>query len=58
PGLTIERPETPPVPLAVIPFSRDRDFVEPGTILKQIDQKYVVPGSRTALIGLGGVGKS
>ncbi|OCL12963.1 hypothetical protein AOQ84DRAFT_274600, partial [Glonium stellatum] len=51
-------PETPPVPSAVIPFSRDRDFVEPGTILKQIDQKCVVPGSRTALVGLGGVGKS
>jgi len=56
--LPSERPETPPVPSAVIPFSRDRDFVEPGTILKQIDQKCVVPGSRTALVGLGGVGKS
>ncbi|KAH8732075.1 hypothetical protein GQ44DRAFT_670901 [Phaeosphaeriaceae sp. PMI808] len=53
-----ERLETPPVPLVVIPFSRDRDFIEPGTILKQIDQKCVVPGLRTALVGLGGVGKS
>ncbi|KAF2464493.1 putative kinesin [Lindgomyces ingoldianus] len=56
--LPYERPETPPAPTAVIPFSRDQQFVEPGTILKQIDQKCVVPGSRTALVGLGGVGKS
>ncbi|KAF2186024.1 hypothetical protein K469DRAFT_574731, partial [Zopfia rhizophila CBS 207.26] len=51
-----ERLETPPVPSAVIPFSHDRDFIEPETILKQINQKCVVPGSRTALISLGGVG--
>jgi hypothetical protein len=51
-----ERPETPPNPSVVIPFSRDTDFVERGTILDQIHQKCVVSGSRTALVGLGGVG--
>ncbi|KAF1981387.1 hypothetical protein K402DRAFT_449234 [Aulographum hederae CBS 113979] len=53
-----ERPETPPNPSAIIPFSRDRDFVERGAILDQIHQKCCILGSRTALIGLGGVGKS
>ncbi|KAG4440291.1 hypothetical protein IFR05_004252 [Cadophora sp. M221] len=52
-----ERPETPPNPSIVIPFSRDTDFVE-RAILEQIHQKCAVPGSRTALVGLGGVGKS
>ncbi|KAH8651580.1 hypothetical protein BGZ60DRAFT_436624 [Tricladium varicosporioides] len=52
-----ERPETPPNPSAVIPFSRDTDFVKRG-ILDQIHQKCAVLGSRTALVGLGGVGKS
>ncbi|KUJ24020.1 uncharacterized protein LY89DRAFT_604339, partial [Mollisia scopiformis] len=55
---TPERPETPPNPSIVIPFSRDTDFVERGTILDQIYQKCAVSGSRTALVGLGGVGKS
>ena len=51
-----ERPETPPNPSDVIPFSRDKDFVERGIILDQIHQKCAVLGSRTALVGLGGVG--
>ena len=55
-GATIERLETPPNPSVVIPFSRDTDFVERGTILDQIHQKCDVLGSRTALVGLGGVG--
>ncbi|KAI9691957.1 MAG: hypothetical protein M1820_009665 [Bogoriella megaspora] len=42
----------------LIPFSRDPDFVENGTILDQLRQKCSMPGSRTALVGLGGVGKS
>ncbi|KAH8595376.1 P-loop containing nucleoside triphosphate hydrolase protein [Bisporella sp. PMI_857] len=50
-------PETPPNPSIVIPFSRDTDFVHRG-ILDQIHQKCAVLGSRTALVGLGGVGKS
>ncbi|KAF1985806.1 TPR-like protein [Aulographum hederae CBS 113979] len=49
---------TPPFPLCFVPFSRDPDFVERESLLGQIDLKLAVPGSRTALIGLGGVGKS
>ncbi|KAF8867326.1 putative kinesin [Acephala macrosclerotiorum] len=53
-----ERPETPANPSIVIPFSRDVDFVERGAVLDQIHQKCAISGSRTALVGLGGVGKS
>ena len=51
-----ERPETPPNPSAIVPFGRDTDFVERGAILDQIHYKCAVPGSRIALVGLGGVG--
>ena len=51
-----KRPETPPCPTCLIPFTRDPDFVERGALLDQIDHKCAVPGSWTALIGLGGVG--
>ena len=51
-----ERPETPPNPSAVLPFARDRDFVERGGLLDRIHQECAVAGSRTALVGLGGVG--
>ncbi|KAH8723891.1 hypothetical protein GQ44DRAFT_773477 [Phaeosphaeriaceae sp. PMI808] len=53
-----ERLETPPRPSIVIPFARDADFVERGTTLDQVYQRCAAPGSRTALVGLGGVGKS
>ncbi|RMZ91868.1 hypothetical protein DV736_g918, partial [Chaetothyriales sp. CBS 134916] len=53
-----EQLETPPSPSALIPFSRDPHFIERGTILDQLDQKFTTPGSRTALVGLGGIGKS
>ncbi|KAI3326362.1 putative kinesin [Xylariaceae sp. AK1471] len=53
-----ERPETPPKPTAVIPFNRDEDFVPRDTILDQVHYLGGKPASRTALIGLGGVGKS
>ncbi|KAJ5683654.1 hypothetical protein N7462_006819 [Penicillium macrosclerotiorum] len=53
-----ERPETPPDPLSTIPFARDQDFVKRDTLLHQIREKNSVPGSRIALVGLGGVGKS
>jgi hypothetical protein len=53
---TLERLETPPPPDIVIPFARDADFVERGTILEQIQQRSAAPGSRTALVGLGGIG--
>jgi hypothetical protein len=57
-----ERVETPPSPSIVIPFSRDADFidrvtaVDQGTLLDQINQKHTRPGSRAALVGLGGAG--
>ncbi|KAJ0417074.1 P-loop containing nucleoside triphosphate hydrolase protein [Aspergillus carlsbadensis] len=53
-----ERPETPPGPLSTVPFARDRDFVSRGALLCQIREKSSAPGSRIALVGLGGVGKS
>ncbi|KAJ5256544.1 hypothetical protein N7478_012648 [Penicillium angulare] len=53
-----ERPETPPNPLSTVPFARDPDFVNRFTLLNQIHEKGSVPGSRIALVGLGGVGKS
>ncbi|KAJ5971839.1 uncharacterized protein N7479_001757 [Penicillium vulpinum] len=53
-----ERPETPPSPLSTVPFTRDPDFIRRDTLLDQIYEKNSVPGSRIALVGLGGVGKS
>ncbi|KAJ6142476.1 hypothetical protein N7471_001929 [Penicillium samsonianum] len=53
-----ERPETPPSPLSTVPFTRDPDFVRRNTLFDQIYRKNSVAGSRIALIGLGGVGKS
>jgi hypothetical protein len=40
----------------VIPFERDGDFVERGTILEDLQKKCAAPDSWTALVGLGGVG--
>ncbi|KAJ5494842.1 P-loop containing nucleoside triphosphate hydrolase protein [Penicillium fimorum] len=53
-----ERPETPPPPLSTVPFPRDPDFVDRGSLLDQIFEKEATPGARIALVGLGGVGKS
>jgi hypothetical protein len=39
----------------VIPFGRDTDFVE-KEIFDHIQAKCAAPGSRTGLVGLGGVG--
>jgi hypothetical protein len=59
PPLTFsERPETPPLPFAAIPFSRDPDFVNRVDILDQVDQRCSEPAARVALVGLGGVGRS
>ncbi|KAH7012593.1 putative kinesin [Microdochium trichocladiopsis] len=52
-----QRPVTPPSPTAIIPFGRDPDFVD----RKEIDRVHELcakPASQTALLGLGGVGKS
>ncbi|KAI0407259.1 P-loop containing nucleoside triphosphate hydrolase protein [Xylaria palmicola] len=51
------RPETPSKPSFLVPFRRDADFVERKTILDRL-QACPSPASRTALFGLGGVGKS
>lgn len=51
-----ERPETPPAPQSTVPFRRDPDFVSRDTLLDQIHEKISVPGSRIALVGVGGVG--
>ncbi|KAJ5826076.1 hypothetical protein N7474_003214 [Penicillium riverlandense] len=53
-----ERSETPPSPLSTVPFARDPDFVSRDSLLNQIRDKSLVLGSRIALVGLGGVGKS
>ena len=55
-GPASERPETPPPPSIVIPFTRDPDFVERGVILDQLHQRCEGSGSQTALVGMGGVG--
>jgi hypothetical protein len=54
-GVYAEPPETPPRPSSTVPFRRDPDFVKRG-IFDEIDQRCSVPGSWTALVGLGGVG--
>jgi hypothetical protein len=51
-----ERPETPPHPSCFVPFPRDKEFVDRGTLLDQIRERCAVGGSRVALVGLGGVG--
>ncbi|CAG8898829.1 unnamed protein product [Penicillium egyptiacum] len=53
-----ERPQTPPPPLSTVPFRRDPDFVDRGSLLDQIYEKGTTPGAWIALVGLGGVGKS
>jgi hypothetical protein len=55
----LERPERPgnsPNPSLMIPFGRDEDFVERPALLDQMSQNCGRPGSRAALVGLGGVG--
>ncbi|KAJ6201932.1 hypothetical protein J3E72DRAFT_410375 [Bipolaris maydis] len=56
--LHAERPETPSQPSCFVPFPRDPDFVDRGTLLDQIRQRCAAPASRVALVGLGDVGKS
>lgn len=49
-------PPTPPCSLSTIPFRRDPDFVDHGAIVDQLIRRCALPASRTALVGLGGVG--
>ncbi|KAF2112482.1 P-loop containing nucleoside triphosphate hydrolase protein [Lophiotrema nucula] len=45
-------------PCISIPFSRDKDFIDRGTLLEEIKQRLSAPASRLAIVGIGGVGKS
>ncbi|KAJ5510416.1 Tetratricopeptide-like helical [Penicillium expansum] len=57
-NLPPEQPETPTNPLSTVPFPRDEEFVSRDVLLRKVHEKGLVPGSRIALVGLGGVGKS
>lgn len=46
-----------PRPSSTVPFRRDPGFIDRG-YLDQIHEKCSEPASRTALVGLGGIGKS
>ncbi|KIN08972.1 hypothetical protein OIDMADRAFT_108651, partial [Oidiodendron maius Zn] len=50
--------ETPPNPSSTVPFLRDPDYVDRDGLLERVSTKCSIPASRTALVGLGGVGKS
>ncbi|KAJ5345625.1 hypothetical protein N7452_003629 [Penicillium brevicompactum] len=52
-----KQPESRPVPLMTVPFPYDPDFVGRDE-LDQLLEKSSILGSRTVLVGLGGVGKS
>jgi hypothetical protein len=43
-------------PISNVPFRRDPDFVDRGTLLDQVRAKLSVPASCVALVGLGGIG--
>ncbi|KAJ5777479.1 P-loop containing nucleoside triphosphate hydrolase protein [Penicillium odoratum] len=53
-----EQPQAPPIPLSTVPFCRDPDFVDRGSLLDIVQEKSSTSASRLALVGLGGVGKS
>jgi hypothetical protein len=48
--------ETPPEPSCLVPFRRDPDYVDRGTLLDELRERCAEPASRVALVGLGGVG--
>ncbi|KAJ5453834.1 uncharacterized protein N7458_004790 [Penicillium daleae] len=50
--------EATPTPLSTIPFARDPDFVDRGTLLDEVHSISSSPASRLAVVGIGGVGKS
>ncbi|KAJ5937374.1 hypothetical protein N7454_004674 [Penicillium verhagenii] len=52
-----ERSEPRPEPLSTVPYPHDPDFVSRDA-LDQLHEKAAIPGSRIALVGLGGVGKT
>ena len=48
--------ETPPKPFSNVPFRRDPDFVNRGTLIECVREKLAAPAGRAALVGLGGAG--
>ncbi|KAJ5520269.1 TPR-like protein [Penicillium fimorum] len=42
----------------MIPFGRDPDFMDPGSLIDRVHRLSSEPSARLALVGLGGVGKS
>ncbi|KAJ5651978.1 hypothetical protein N7507_009404 [Penicillium longicatenatum] len=57
-NFTSKQPEPRPEPLFTVPFPHDPDFVSRDGMLNTIHEKSSIPGSRIALVGLGGVGKT
>ncbi|KAJ5781257.1 hypothetical protein N7457_006417 [Penicillium paradoxum] len=49
-------PNVDSAPLSTVPFRRDSDFVDRGTLLDEIYEKGNTPSARIALVGLGCVG--
>ncbi|KAH7021622.1 P-loop containing nucleoside triphosphate hydrolase protein, partial [Microdochium trichocladiopsis] len=45
-------------PFSTVPFLPDADFVERADVTAWLDTTLAQPGSRAALVGLGGIGKS
>ena len=43
-------------PSLAIPFRRDPDFVDRGTLLNELKEQCSAPAARVALVGVGGVG--
>ncbi|KAJ5806306.1 uncharacterized protein N7503_003908 [Penicillium pulvis] len=65
--ITPKQLESSPKPISTVPFSRDPEFINRGTLLDEVDkrlsklrsdEKDTNPRSRIAFVGLGGVGKS
>ncbi|KXJ84996.1 P-loop containing nucleoside triphosphate hydrolase protein [Microdochium bolleyi] len=60
-NVTVHEPEFTPrraEPFSTIPFLPDPDFVERPDVTAWLDTTLAQPGSRAALVGLGGIGKS
>ena len=51
-----EQLETCSEPLSTVPFPENPDIINRDALHDQIHEKASVPGSRIALVGLGGVG--
>ncbi|KXJ84605.1 P-loop containing nucleoside triphosphate hydrolase protein, partial [Microdochium bolleyi] len=60
-NVTVHEPGSTPrpaEPFSTIPFLPDPDFVERPDVTAWLDTTLAQPGSRAALVGLGGIGKS